>query len=55
MLSPCPVIGVNPDCLVAPAPFDYLRILRSLCSKGGRYIYEIVPNQLQGTRNCRDQ
>ena len=45
VLTPRPVIRVNPDGLVFPAPFDYLRVLDALVAKRGFHVGDIVANQ----------
>ena len=47
VLTPRPIIGVNPDGLVFPAPFDYLGVLDALVAKRGFHVNDVVANQTQ--------
>ena len=50
VLSPSPVIGVDPNGLVLPAPFDDLRVLRANLSSD-----EVIPYELQSLGDCRNK
>lgn len=53
VLTPRTVIRVNPDGLVSPTPFDYLRVLDTLMVKRGFHVSDIVANQSQSACHRR--